>query len=117
MCFFIAVAPTIISVNHSRTNLVAGEMLSVACIADGFPIPDITWLHNGTVLDNCTEELRRIPVVCAEYRDPVSTLLIISAKLNDTGQYTCTAENSVGSSSYSVFISVQRQTSMFLLIL
>ena len=90
-------------------------MLSVACIAEGFPIPDVTWFHNGTQLENCTEQLRRIPAVCAEYRKPSATLLIISAKLNDTGQYICTADNSVGSTAYSVFISVQTPTSMFTL--
>ena len=91
-------------------------MLSVPCIAEGFPIPDVTWFHNGTQLENCTEQLRRIPAVCAEYRKPSATLLIISAKLNDTGQYLCTADNSVGSTAYSVFISVQTPTSMFILL-
>ena len=109
------VAPTIVSVNDTWSNLVVGEMLSVACIAEGFPIPDVTWFHNGTQLENCTEQLRRIPVVCAEYRNPSATLLIISAKLNDTGQYVCTADNSVGSTAYSVFVSVQIPTSMFIL--
>jgi hypothetical protein len=112
----IAVAPSIMSIDGSRTNLVVGEMLSVACIAEGFPIPDVTWFHNGTRLENCTEQLRRIPAVCAEYRNPSAILLIIFAKLNDSGQYVCTAENFVGSTSYSVFISVRTPTSMLLIL-
>lgn len=119
----VAVVPNV-SVTHNQTNINLGEGLSIPCAGGGFPLPDITWSHNGTQLPNCTRELLEMLVVCAEYRndtengnqkDSRGSLVIVRAKLSDAGQYVCTAENSVGVASYGVFISVQRATSMFII--
>ena len=92
-------------------------MLAIQCIVEGFPPPTVSWTHNGTLLPECTLDLLNMLIVCAEFGerergDSSSSLLIISAKLSDTGRYECTAQNSAGVAVYEVYVAVERAISM-----
>ena len=112
----IADAPNI-TTTHGRTRVRVGEMLAIQCIVEGFPPPTVSWTHNGTLLPECTLDLLNMLIVCAEFGDrergdSSSSLLIISAKLSDTGRYECTAQNSAGVAVYEVYVAVERAISM-----
>ena len=44
-----------------------GDTLSLPCVAEGFPPPDVLWTHNGSKLENCTLDRLNRREVCAEF--------------------------------------------------
>lgn len=66
-------------------SVLAGNPVNLKCVATGKPEPDITWHKNGApvVLDK--------RVVMSD-----RSLFILETKLEDTGSYSCIAQNSEG---------------------
>lgn len=76
----------------SSTNNVftlRGQTVELWCIFSGTPVPEITWSKSG---DRTFVNGGRVRL-----RNHGKTLTIDSARLSDTGQYTCQASNGVGS--------------------
>ena len=57
-------------------------MLNLSCSADGFPVPDITWLFQGMPYPN--ETVNNTDSTSAE-----STIVITDLMLSHGGTYTC----------------------------
>ena len=71
-------------------NVTRTEELVLNCSANGFPRPQIVWLHNETEFednDTITETLYEF--------DITSTLTITETSFNDSGNYTCIARTAV----------------------
>ena len=68
------------------TNVTSTENFTLICEASGFPIPNITWQHNGSLVtsdDRTTLEFENGD------RSTVGTLSIFGAMTNDSGEYEC----------------------------
>ncbi|XP_035696475.1 hemicentin-1-like isoform X1 [Branchiostoma floridae] len=65
-----------------------GEHVTLQCIAEGIPIPNITWAKDGVQLKSRSSTLAR------NLRQ--STLTIGDVRSNNSGSYKCTAVNSIG---------------------
>ena len=67
------------------------------CTAIGFPIPTVTWYHNGSLLANDSQTIIQDQIVVdGGVVFLASTLEICSAHALDSGAYSCIAENRVG---------------------
>lgn len=71
-------------------TVVKGHSAVLLCTADGTPTPTISWLTDGVTLaaDHYINLLNMN-----------TTLQFSSAQVNDTGRYTCTANNDAGQAS------------------
>lgn len=65
-------------------------MASMLCIADGTPPPSVSWLREGAAL---------LPDPHLRLLNLNTTMQIIQAQVNDTGRYTCVANNTAGHTS------------------
>lgn len=66
---------------------------------DGEPLPQVKWFKNGV-------ELLRSPNFVIDQAGPDVSLTIPRATPNDSGKYTCVAENSTGQTVADVFLTV-----------
>ncbi|KAM7409728.1 hypothetical protein PAMA_001291 [Pampus argenteus] len=71
-------------------TVVRGNLASLQCIADGTPTPTISWLRQGVILVS-DPHLR--------FLNQNSTVQITQSQVNDTGHYTCVANNTAGQAS------------------
>ena len=104
-----AVPPTIAEATNDTVDthpmLTAGQVMTLTCSAMGTPRPQIDWYHG----DNHITTSSRVQINKTEIGDSilVSTLVISSVTVGDSGTYECQAENSAGSTSlqYQVVVS------------
>uniref|UniRef100_A0A8C4W7S8 Immunoglobulin superfamily member 10 n=1 Tax=Gopherus evgoodei TaxID=1825980 RepID=A0A8C4W7S8_9SAUR len=77
--------PTILTRSRGPIKSISGESLSLHCLADGSPKPNIIWTISGKyiLLEN-------------------GTLVIREATIHDRGNYLCKAQNNAGESSITV---------------
>ncbi|XP_066297306.1 protein turtle homolog B-like [Branchiostoma lanceolatum] len=79
--------PSILSISDSLSASVA-DSVSVQCVADGNPPPNITWSRDGTRLRSAVHS------VTSDMR--TSTVKLSNVRVNDSGKYVCQANNGVG---------------------
>ena len=73
-------------------NVTSTENLMLVCSANGFPRPEIVWLHNDSVVENDT----RITITDSPSGvDITSILMVMYTTFNDSGNYSCVARSSV----------------------
>jgi len=65
-----------------QSSYIEGSAVSINCTASGTPDPDVQWIRNGKVKNSGKN---------------TALLTFSSIKRADGGQYTCRANNSVGS--------------------
>ena len=82
---FCLVTPRFITVPQSVEAFI-GTMLNLSCSADGFPVPDITWLFQGMSYTN--ETVNNTDSTSAE-----STIVITDLMLSHGGTYTCVIDS------------------------
>ena len=69
----------------------AGDV-ALMCSASGYPVPSISWTHNGTAVN----ESDRITIIQeSNTRSSTSVLSILATMENDSGEYTCIASSPV----------------------
>ncbi|KAM4629779.1 hemicentin-1 [Polymixia lowei] len=71
-------------------TVVRGNPASLLCIADGTPSPTVSWLRDGAAL---------VPDRHLSLLNLNTTVQVRQARVNDTGRYTCVANNTVGQAS------------------
>lgn len=78
-----------------------GDSTSLTCTISKGDLPvQISWSHNNKTLTNDGN------IAILKMSKKISTLSIDSAQAEHVGEYTCTAQNSAGSTSYSAFLNV-----------
>ena len=82
-----------ISVPPEDENVTSTKDLVLVCTATGFPVPDIVWIHNGTVVDAAESDQTSITEVSME-RQLMSTLTVTNTIFNNSGDYVCNATSS-----------------------
>ncbi|RVE63802.1 hypothetical protein OJAV_G00140030 [Oryzias javanicus] len=80
-----------------------GKKLTVKCEASGNPDPAYTWFKDGN-------ELKRSKRIRIRSNQKSSRVQISKAKLEDSGNYTCVVENSVGKDNSTGTVNVQSIT-------
>ena len=86
------VTPTIIKSSKSEVTVVDGNVLYLACEAEGFPAPSVTWKKNNKVLQTNINK---------------TDFIIDHASEKYAGKYECEASNSVGTVSYTVKVTIK----------
>ncbi|XP_032380766.1 hemicentin-1 isoform X2 [Etheostoma spectabile] len=71
-------------------TVVRGNLASLLCNADGTPMPTVSWLKEGVTL---------IPDPHLKLLNLNTTVQIFQTQVNDTGRYTCVANNTAGQAS------------------
>lgn len=71
-------------------TVVRGNSASLLCVADGTPTPTVSWLKDGDAL---------YPEPHLTFTDFNTSLQFTQAQVNDTGRYTCVADNTAGQAS------------------
>lgn len=71
-------------------TVVRGNLVSLLCVADGTPTPTVSWLKEGMTLT---------PNPHLKFLNLNTTVQIIQSQVNDTGRYTCVANNTAGQAS------------------
>lgn len=71
-------------------TVVRGNAVSLLCVADGSPAPTVSWLREGQPL---------VPGPNLRFLNLEMSVQIPQAHVNDTGRYTCVANNTAGQAS------------------
>ncbi|CAF4862722.1 unnamed protein product [Pieris macdunnoughi] len=84
-----------VTTSSSNIKGVEGEEVILACKVTGIPAPRVRWLRSGRLLANSTNaNSGRAFLLRSEGQ--TSTLIIKSSDVQDSGLYTCNAENRAG---------------------
>ena len=106
---FISIISSLAQVLLAPGNItaVSGNIVDLACLAYGIPLPNITWTKNGVPLNNnsITGRITTYEGVIVEGGVALarSFLQICSLQTSDDGQYSCVADNSIGIAATSDF--------------
>lgn len=97
---FITAPPSIIFINHQVTRNQYADVI-FQCVAVGYPLPKLKWMFGSyELIDNSFENT-------INTKEILSELVLNSITLSERGNYTCYAENSEGSDSAIVELTVQ----------
>ena len=88
-----------------------GTNTSITCVATGYPVSTVVWQNSdGSSLSN-NRLVSGSPVISSTGVGNVSSvsveLMVIGATRVDTGMYTCSASNSVSSTTRNISITVR----------
>ncbi|XP_067377843.1 hemicentin-1 isoform X1 [Channa argus] len=89
--------PPMIMGHKEEVSVIQGQMVSLLCDVQAYPPPEITWTRDGHVLQ-FTTGIHILP--------GGQMLQLPRARLEDAGQYVCTATNSAGQDQKSILLSV-----------
>ena len=93
----------------SDTIVREGSITTITCEAFGYPPPTVVWNRiNGILSDRVSvSDSVSVPTGYGNVTRVSVNLTITNASREDTGVYTCSANNSIGSDSSNVSITVQ----------
>ena len=90
---FFIVGP-VITVNPVSINVtIEVENITLNCTARGFPVPSITWAHNGSLITSTEDEIFIYTLPTSYLRTVQSIIVINAAMANNTGDYKCIASS------------------------
>ena len=75
----------------NNLEIVIGQSLDLECKLSGTPKPEVTWLHNGKIINN--------EFVSTAFNGEKATLRVKQAFPKSAGQYVCKAKNCMGEAS------------------
>ncbi|KAM7337635.1 hypothetical protein ACRRTK_003754 [Alexandromys fortis] len=90
---------------ENQTAMELEEQVTLTCEASGDPIPSITWRTSTRNISSEEKTLDGHIVVRSHAR--VSSLTLKSIQYTDAGEYICTASNTIGQDSQSMYLEVQ----------
>ncbi|XP_075751458.1 cell adhesion molecule Dscam1 isoform X5 [Rhipicephalus microplus] len=96
-------APPVLKKTTPDTNVVQGGSVTLNCQATGSPKPTVNWSRTPATAGGAVVPAAETRMVAS----PNGTLLIEDVVAEDAGKYTCTARNSIGSVSHSLYLHVR----------
>uniref|UniRef100_A0A452TKX0 Neural cell adhesion molecule 1 n=1 Tax=Ursus maritimus TaxID=29073 RepID=A0A452TKX0_URSMA len=90
---------------ENQTAMELEEQVTLTCEASGDPIPSITWRTSTRNISSEEKTLDGHMVVRSHAR--LSSLTLKSIQYTDAGEYICTASNTIGQDSQSMYLEVQ----------
>ena len=93
--------------------VLAGDSLLLTCVGYGLPPPSLSWQKNGETIsaDDAKFSLRETRVVVEGAEFVRSSLLLCNTSEEDTGNYSCSANNTIREPATEEFsISVQSKS-------
>ncbi|XP_029915084.1 hemicentin-1 [Myripristis murdjan] len=93
----VQVPPRIIGQKEEEVSVIEGHMVSLLCDVQAYPPPEITWTRDGQILQFSTG-IHILP--------GGQMLQLPRVRVEDAGQYVCTATNSAGQDQKSILLSV-----------
>ncbi|XP_037697393.1 neural cell adhesion molecule 1 isoform X9 [Choloepus didactylus] len=90
---------------ENQTAMELEEQVTLTCEASGDPIPSITWRTSTRNISSEEKTLDGHMVVRGHAR--LSSLILKSIQYTDAGEYICTASNTIGQDSQSMYLEVQ----------
>ncbi|KAM9391508.1 hemicentin-1 [Pholidichthys leucotaenia] len=99
----VQVPPRITGPKEEEVGVTEGHMVSLLCDVQAYPPPEITWTRDGQVL-HFSNSVHILP--------GGQMLQLPRARLEDAGQYVCTATNSAGQDQKSILLSVYVQPTL-----
>lgn len=105
-----ACVPKILA-SDSKAHGIEGSSITISCVIDGTPDPDVKWLLRNKVIANHSSVTfytgKKSYIVKAENNS--SNLTIQTADVQDAGVYVCAAENKAGRVEASVTLAVSKK--------
>ncbi|KAG8327856.1 hypothetical protein J6590_009659 [Homalodisca vitripennis] len=105
--------PPQIAYRFIRQTIQPGPSISLKCVATGNPTPNIKWSLDGFALPQ--NERFVIGQYVPTHGDVISHVNITSVRVEDGGNYKCTATNRVGEASHSAELYVYGKSSFYFL--
>ncbi|XP_064793489.1 hemicentin-1-like [Oncorhynchus masou masou] len=93
----VQVPPSMVAGREEEVSVIQGHMVSLLCDVQAYPPPEITWTRDGQILQ-FSMGIHILP--------GGQMLQLPRARLEDAGQYVCTATNSAGQDQKSILLSV-----------
>ncbi|VDK77158.1 unnamed protein product [Litomosoides sigmodontis] len=88
-----------------RSKVVSeGESVVLECLVNGWPRPDVRWLKGAEIISATEDRIRRLGS---------SSFIILKAKAQDAGVYTCRASNSQESLDASATVQIKDKDKVF----
>ena len=97
------IAIPIITIPGNEQSYTLFEDDTITCTATGYPIPDIVWMNN----DGSNNRLVTSSPMATDNGSIPSVSISVVIRRCDTGVYKCVANNSVGSDTHTINITVQ----------
>ena len=95
------VEPELLDTSYGTNETVENDTVSFSCVADGYPLPNIIWLHNNSFIPVAVSPRHAVSVstVASSNRPHIpeatnSTLTVSRLRLRDTGEYLCRVDPS-----------------------
>ena len=103
ICAYLIIVKPLVQKYTDGDDYTIGEEqpITFQCIADGIPVPNIIWTRNGELISLNPRFVIASAIIRASYRPNIthalqSNLTVTSVLVADTGDFLCTASNSVG---------------------
>ena len=93
----------VITVSEQELNITEGDIIT--CTATGYPVPIIVWLNNdGSKVDK--NRINTDSTMATGVGNLTNVSVSMTIGRNDTGVYTCIANNSIGNDTRTINITV-----------
>ena len=103
-CLLYIVTPNLTDISEG-TTVASQAPASFSCTVDSYPPSNITWFHNGAVIQAAPPRVT-ISTVQVDNRTQESTLNLLNTTAEDIGTYTCSAGNGEGSTNMTTELQV-----------
>ena len=104
LSFSLLSVPPTVTTPLASLEVVIGGNITLTCSASGIHLPSITWSRGGESIAGSSREVITLSVVNDTFL--TSEIEIANTEQRDTANYTCSANNSAGVASQTLFLQV-----------